>query len=1157
MKKFKHSVAFVTALLLVATMAPAQTLTILHSFAGGNDGATPYGSLILSGSTLYGPTSGFDPFGSTGGTIFKVNTDGSGYTILSHFGGSNPFGSLNLSDSTLYGMTYGGPYLTYGVVFKMGTNNTGYTELHTFAGSPNDGANNPYFSRNGSLALIGSTLYGMTWAGGAFNKGVVYMVNTNATGYAIVHDFAGYPNDGENPDSSLTVSGTTLYGMTHSGGASDRGVVFRINADGTGYTNLHFFAGGTADGAFPCGSLTLYDGVLYGMTSNGGTTNRGVVFRMNADGSNYTNLHSFTGYNTRDGDSPNGSLTLNGNTLYGMTAGGGVSNDGTVFQINTNGSGYAILHSFDNTVATDGAMPIGSLTFDGGVLYGMTTERGMYNKGAVFSLTLPPLTITTLSSLPAGTVGVAYSTTLAATNGVTPYSWSVVSNSLPAGLTLVASSGSITGTPTVATTASFRVRVTGGDSLNSEKDFSLTIVCSYALSASSTNVTATAGSGSVGVTTGGSCGWTATNNVSWLTITAGSSGTGNGTVNYTVASNAGNCVGRTGTLTIAGQTFTVTQAAGAGSYAVAPSSTNFPAASGSGSASVTAGTGCNWTASSGASWLTITSGSSGSGNGTVNYAVASNASNCVSRVGTLTVAEKTFTVNQTAGTGSYSISPASRSHTSAAETGSITVTAGNGCSWTTSSNDGWLTITGGSSGTGNGTVNYAVASNSGNCAARSGSLTIAGQTFTVNQAAGSGSYAIAPTNRAYGTNAASDTVSVTVSSANCSWTATSLANWLTILSGSNGMGNGTVSFAVAANTNYGSRAGSMTIAGQTFTATQDGQPLSWQPALLDCATNGTMYVVWTNGVAGATQLWRMDNCGNLVGSNNLAASAGWSFQDLGVRRDGKLHALWTQGNNAQVWTLNSAGTLESSVAHVSSNGWVSFKMIVAPDNKPSLVWTNTGGRASIWPLSATGAKLSSVEFTRDDSWRLNDAQINPQAQKLHLFWHTLNGTNILWTINTSGTLETGVRYPPAGDRALMQWMAGTDGNLYPLWVRTNDSVSVWTVNSAGSTLATADHVPINGTECLGIGPLTSGKFSLGWENTDGTVELWRLSNMGVKEKGCPPTSPGSEWNLALVTADAAGKLHLLWQATDGRIRLQRYWLYNCTVECEREYAPPQ
>ena len=88
--------------------------------------------------------------------------------------------------------------------------------------------------------------------------------------------------------------------------------------------------------------------------------------------------------------------------------------------------------------------------------------------------TLPP-TITTLSPLPTGTVGVVYSQTLAASGGTTPYSWSVVSNSLPAGLTLVASSGSITGAPTVATTASFTVRVTDAGSQIADKDFSLTV----------------------------------------------------------------------------------------------------------------------------------------------------------------------------------------------------------------------------------------------------------------------------------------------------------------------------------------------------------------------------------------------------------------------------------------------------------------------------------------------------------------------------------------------------------------------------------------------------------------------------------------------------------------------------------------------------------
>lgn len=167
-------------------------------------------------------------------------------------------------------------------------------------------------------------------------------------------------------------------------------------------------------------------------------------------------------------------------------------------------------------------------------------------------------------------------------------------------------------------------------------------------------------------------------------------------------------------------------------FIVSPSSDNFPSGGGTDSVSITASKStCARTATSNdPSWITVTSGGSGTGNGTVNYSVAGNSG--PARIGTISVAEHTFIVSQSACT--YSISPTSNSMPGAGGNGSVSVTCSSGsCGWTATSNDGWITITSGGSGTGNGTVNYSVASNSGS--ERSGTATIAGKTFTVNQAA--------------------------------------------------------------------------------------------------------------------------------------------------------------------------------------------------------------------------------------------------------------------------------------------------------------------------------------------------------------------------------------------------------------------------------------
>jgi hypothetical protein len=222
--------------------------------------------------------------------------------------------------------------------------------------------------------------------------------------------------------------------------------------------------------------------------------------------------------------------------------------------------------------------------------------------------------------------------------------------------------------------------------------------------------------------------------VPWLTITAGASGTDDGTVAYTAAPNTG--AERTGALTIAGQPFTVTQAA-ACSYAINPTAQTVGAAGGAGSSiAVTTGAGCAWTATSNASWLTIVSGASGSGNGSVGFTVATNGGG--ERTGTLTVGGQTFTVTQSAAPSpgpmcNYSIAPTSQSIGSLGGVGNtIAVSTTGGCSWTAVSNDAWIVVTSGGTGRGNGSVSYSVAINL--IGQRVGTITIAGQTFTVTQA---------------------------------------------------------------------------------------------------------------------------------------------------------------------------------------------------------------------------------------------------------------------------------------------------------------------------------------------------------------------------------------------------------------------------------------
>jgi hypothetical protein len=334
------------------------------------------------------------------------------------------------------------------------------------------------------------------------------------------------------------------------------------------------------------------------------------------------------------------------------------------------------------------------------------------------------------------------------------------------------------------------------------------------------------GDTAVEVAAAAGCAWTAGSNASWITVTSGSTGSGNGSVHVRVAANE-TAAARVGTVTIAGQTFTVTQAAAGCAYTIAPAGQAIGFAGGPGTpVTVATASACAWTASSSAAWITITSGASGTGNGSVGFTVAANTG--AARTGTLTIAGQTFTVTQAAAPQAcaYSITPNQQSFATAGGAGTpIAVATTAACAWTAASNAGWIAITSGATGTGNGSVGFTVAANTG--AARTGTLTIAGQTFTVTQAAApvACTYVIAPTTQSIDAPGGAGTAVTVTSVATCTWTAVSNATWITVTAGATGSGSGNVAFTVAANTGA-ARTGTLTIAGQTFTVSQAAPPVS-------------------------------------------------------------------------------------------------------------------------------------------------------------------------------------------------------------------------------------------------------------------------------------------------------------------------------------------
>jgi uncharacterized repeat protein (TIGR03803 family) len=281
----------------VFKLAPSGTLTVLHSFLGGTDGAQNSGQpelgLVMIGTDLYGSASfggvsGCD--GSLGcGVVFKVTQTGE-ETVLYRFtgkaDGAFPQDLSADSQGNLYGAT-GGSYSqgNTGTLFKMTTTGA-MTVLYTFPGGAV--GNSPRWRL---LRSAGGTFYGVTQFGGdtecpiaSSGCGVAFMVNP-AGKESVLHTFNTQAQDGQEPSGGTVDGAGNLYGATFYGGIVNAtctfgcGVIYGIASNGS-YKILYSFTGGN-DGWIPTGGLTP-DGAgnLYGTAVNGGGSNNGVVYKI-------------------------------------------------------------------------------------------------------------------------------------------------------------------------------------------------------------------------------------------------------------------------------------------------------------------------------------------------------------------------------------------------------------------------------------------------------------------------------------------------------------------------------------------------------------------------------------------------------------------------------------------------------------------------------------------------------------------------------------------------------------------------------------------------------------------------------------------------------------------------------------------------------------
>ena len=421
-RQVKHVVVFALALGVVVATVPrgvaASSSSTIYSFGATEpiDGAVPKGSLTSVNGLLFGRTTttivtARPPPMTIGsyGVIFHFdpNNVASTYSIDHVFAGGdlddgdNPrHDAMTPLNGLLYGTTLEGGTHNNGIIFSIGQDGTDYQVLLSLHNSIGDESH--------SCFVVGQNgiLYGMTASGGDNGEGVIFSFNPatptptpTATPTAMpanfqtLFSFACASSTGKEPHGRLTLDPnlTILYGMTRKGGDHDLGVVFKFDTSDNTYSELHDFAGGHDDGATSDHGYVVQSGDhLYGITTNGGHHDDGVLFRIKTDGSSFDLLHKF-GETHHDGKNPYGSLLLVDNKLYGTTANGGGNDLGTVFVINTDGNNYQRLYSFSGqTNNDDGSKPIDNVILVNGWLYGMATEGGAKGQGTIFKVSPIP-----------------------------------------------------------------------------------------------------------------------------------------------------------------------------------------------------------------------------------------------------------------------------------------------------------------------------------------------------------------------------------------------------------------------------------------------------------------------------------------------------------------------------------------------------------------------------------------------------------------------------------------------------------------------------------------------------------------------------------------------------------------------------------------------
>ena len=591
-------------------------------------------------------------------------------------------------------------------------------------------------------------------------------------------------------------------------------------------------------------------------------------------------------------------------------------------------------------------------------------------------------------------------------------------------------------------------------------------------------------------------------------------------------------------------------------FGLTPTGASFSSAGGAATVAVTAnGSGCAWTAvSSAPSWLSVTSGSSGAGSGSVAYTVAGNVGPS-SRSGTLTVAGQTFAVTQSAC--NYTVSPLSASFNAGGGTGTISVNSDAGsCGWTATSAASWLTVTSGSSGAGAGSVAYTVAGNIGP-SSRSGTLTIAGQTVTITQNACN--YTVSPLSASFNTGGGTGTINVGSDAGTCAWTATSTASWLTVTSGGSGAGSGNVNYSVAANDTTQQRSSSLSIAGSTVAVTQTGCTVTLGPTeAFFGGVGGTGTVTVTASTptcgwsAGSNTSWLTMTSPSTGTGNGQASYTVSANPDPPVRTGtlsiggqtftvheaagatlgdfdgaGTADMFWrnmTTGDHV-LWQMNGTNAPQAtSVAPISNLDWeIRATGDLNGDGKTDLVWRNkVTGDNIVWLMDGPTVVLSAfIASVADLNWELRGARDFDGDHHADLLWRNkATGQNIVWLMDSNGLTVRNSGFLPSVDPANWDLAAvgdfDGDGKADLFWRhKTTGQNVIWLMNvftvTASAFIASTDPV----WQLRGIGDLNAdGATDVVWRNqSTGQYVGWTMAGMTITGTAVIATIADLNWDI--------------------------------------------